>query len=136
MGGDDTEALGPQCRLKRGLHNLGTPPAHTGVMSSQPADGSVGPLSPSARNRRDRAAVTKANCPKCGGPLLPVVYGLPGIELAEAERRGELLLGGCTVFPDAPTHSCACGHLAVDGSGEDDGGDLVEGLDPGAFEDG
>jgi len=120
----------PVCSAARVLvlPNVGTPLNHDGVMPSQRADGSVDPLSSSA-TRSDRAPVTKVNCPRCGGPLLPVVYGLPGIDLAEAERRGELLLGGCTVFPDAPTHSCACGHMEVGGSGEGEGSDRVEGLD-------
>ncbi len=30
-------------------------------------------------------------CPQCGGrPIIPIVYGLPGLELFEAAERGEV----------------------------------------------
>jgi hypothetical protein len=27
------------------------------------------------------------HCPRCGGPLLPIVYGYPGIETREVEQH-------------------------------------------------
>ena len=40
-------------------------------------------------------------CAQCGSrlKLLPAAYGLPGPELIEAEKRGEVWLGGCCVGP-------------------------------------
>ena len=40
-------------------------------------------------------------CAQCGSRLkwLPAAYGLPGPELIEAEKRGEVWLGGCCVGP-------------------------------------
>jgi hypothetical protein len=50
------------------------------------------------------------HCPRCGGPMLPIVYGYPGIEMREAEQRGEIVLGGCTVDSGMPAFSCrSCG---------------------------
>jgi len=35
-------------------------------------------------------------CPDCGATrIIPVVFGLPGEELMEQSRRGEVALGGC-----------------------------------------
>jgi hypothetical protein len=39
-------------------------------------------------------------CPKCGSAAIPIVWGNPGPELAEAEARGELVLGGCIIAHD------------------------------------
>jgi len=52
------------------------------------------------------------SCPKCGSErTVPIVYGLPGPELQEAARRGEVLLGGCIVRPGQPTMACLhCKH--------------------------
>jgi len=51
-------------------------------------------------------------CPRCNSEdTVPIVYGYPGPELAEASMRGEVALGGCVVFPDAPEYTCrSCGH--------------------------
>ena len=48
----------------------------------------------------------------CGSAgVLPIVYGLPGDELAWAADRGEVVLGGCIIESDAPTRECTvCGH--------------------------
>lgn len=45
-------------------------------------------------------------CPDCGGKVLPIAYGYPGPEMWEAEQRGEIVLGGCTVDPGLPTSVC------------------------------
>ena len=39
-------------------------------------------------------------CPVCGGRGVPIVYGYPGVELAEAERRREVVIGGCLPSDD------------------------------------
>jgi hypothetical protein len=39
-----------------------------------------------------------------------IVYGLPSSEAFEAEERGEIVLGGCLIEEDEPTHACKeCG---------------------------
>ena len=50
-------------------------------------------------------------CPKCGSEqVVPIGYGLPGPEMAAMADRGEIVLGGCVIEPDAPRWSCkACG---------------------------
>ncbi|RAY16705.1 hypothetical protein DPM19_00520 [Actinomadura craniellae] len=50
------------------------------------------------------------DCPRCGTEPLPVLYGLPGPEMFEAAERGEISLGGCEVYDDAPRWRCrGCG---------------------------
>lgn len=51
-----------------------------------------------------------ARCPECGRPGIPIVYGLPGAEVFEAAEEGEVLIGGCRIAADDPTHGCAAGH--------------------------
>ena len=49
-------------------------------------------------------------CPTCGAPTTPLVYGYPGVDLWEASERGEVVLGGCLVPGDRPTRRCtSCG---------------------------
>ena len=48
---------------------------------------------------------TTRKCPKCGGDLLEIVYGMPMPELFEAAERGEVVLGGCCISNDDP-HCC------------------------------
>ncbi|MEQ8717703.1 MAG: hypothetical protein RIE08_08840 [Acidimicrobiales bacterium] len=46
-------------------------------------------------------------CPRCGSDrVVEVVYGMPGPDVAEASRRGEVALGGCCIGFDDPTHRC------------------------------
>ena len=41
-------------------------------------------------------ATTLPPCPRCGSvEAIRIVYGYPGPEMAEAEERGEIRLGGC-----------------------------------------
>lgn len=50
-------------------------------------------------------------CPKCqSGRGVPVVYGMPGPELVERARRGEVVLGGCCVQPGIEWECASCGH--------------------------
>jgi len=38
-------------------------------------------------------------CTRCGSTdVIPIVYGMPDFDLAEAEQRGEVILGGCIVI--------------------------------------
>ena len=50
-------------------------------------------------------------CPECrGNETVPIAYGMPGLDLAEAAERGELVLGGCCITGDDPRWHCnACG---------------------------
>lgn len=43
-------------------------------------------------------------CPVCGAESIPIVYGLPGLDLAAKEEAGEVVLGGCV--PDGPEWAC------------------------------
>jgi len=39
------------------------------------------------------------------------MYGMPGIEMAEADQRGEIALGGCCFDENSPDRKCLrCGH--------------------------
>ena len=51
-------------------------------------------------------------CPSCGSSkVVPIVYGMPGSELAEACERGEVELGGCVIGDCDPEWHCKrCGH--------------------------
>lgn len=51
-------------------------------------------------------------CPRCGAQnTVPIVYGYPAPATEEAARRGEIVLGGCIIGPEAPVWACpACGH--------------------------
>ena len=50
------------------------------------------------------------SCPKCGAPMVPIVYGYPGGALWDRVHRGEVALGGCVVTGFDPTHQCDAGH--------------------------
>jgi hypothetical protein len=49
---------------------------------------------------------TTTACPRCGSRSIPIVYGLPGMELFEAADRGEVALGGCVIEDGAPEWRC------------------------------
>jgi hypothetical protein len=48
-------------------------------------------------------------CPKCGQPLVPIVWGDPKPETFEAVERGEVVLGGCVGGPEPAWHCRRCG---------------------------
>ena len=50
-------------------------------------------------------------CPKCGGNVVPIVYGMPASELYEKAQRKEVVLGGCCNTEDGdPQWACIeCG---------------------------
>ena len=45
-------------------------------------------------------------CPNCGGELRKIVWGMPDITTLEAARRGEVYIGGCTLFESAAQYHC------------------------------
>lgn len=49
-------------------------------------------------------------CPTCGRESTPIVYGMPGLGLAELAERGAVILGGCVIDDGQPTHRCRAGH--------------------------
>lgn len=47
------------------------------------------------------------HCPKCGGKVTPIIYGfIADYNLFEEQKRGNVILGGCTILKDSPTHYC------------------------------
>jgi DNA-directed RNA polymerase subunit RPC12/RpoP len=51
----------------------------------------------------------KTRCPRCAtvATMVPIVFGYPSPEMAQAADRGEVALGGCMVSSEDPTHVCA-----------------------------
>ena len=47
------------------------------------------------RTQGGRVDGTDDRCPHCGGPLVPIVSGLPSTEMFLAAERDEVILGGC-----------------------------------------
>ena len=49
-------------------------------------------------------------CPRCGSTdAVRILYGYPSADMGEAERRGEIVLGGCMVWRESPDYECrAC----------------------------
>jgi hypothetical protein len=46
-------------------------------------------------------------CPVCSSPdVVPVVHGKPSSSLLEAADRGEVVLAGCVVGDEVPSHAC------------------------------
>ena len=46
-------------------------------------------------------------CPKCGGKVVKIVYGMPTPELYEQAERKEVVLGGCCIHEDGdPQWAC------------------------------
>ncbi len=58
-------------------------------------------------------------CPQCAGEAVLILYGFPTPSDGEAEKRGEIHLGGCVVDEDSPAWRCReCGHeFGDDGHG-------------------
>lgn len=49
----------------------------------------------------------KICCPFCESEeIIPIIYGLPGVELLEAAERGDVELGGCEVYYANEKHFC------------------------------
>ena len=48
-------------------------------------------------------------CPNCkSSNAVPIVYGLPGWELAKEQEQGKVVLGGCVVMGDGSDPQWAC----------------------------
>jgi hypothetical protein len=48
-----------------------------------------------------------STCPACNkAKLAPIIYGLPGSELAALEELHEIVLGGCVVTGNDPELEC------------------------------
>lgn len=56
------------------------------------------------------------SCPSCrGSDIRRIMYGLPTTETLERAKRGEVVLGGCSIFDDMPDWRCmSCGHQWFD----------------------
>jgi hypothetical protein len=51
----------------------------------------------------------KQVCPKCQSKHgVPVIFGMPDVELAARAERGEVALGGCCVEPGINWHCTSC----------------------------
>ncbi len=50
-------------------------------------------------------------CPKCGGKVVPILYGEPSHEAYEESLQGKFVLGGCCICEDSPDWECLeCHH--------------------------
>jgi hypothetical protein len=58
------------------------------------------------------------SCPTCGSPGVPILYGLPGSEAAQAADESRLVLGGC--FPQETNWACTGPEQHVWKSGDED----------------
>lgn len=45
-------------------------------------------------------------CPNCGGELRKIIWGMPDITTLEAAGRGEVYIGGCTLFEPTAQYYC------------------------------
>ena len=65
----------------------------------------------SAENAKKGSKRT-SKCPSCKSEqVIPIVYGLPGVELAGQAEEGLIALGGCCVDDNNPRWMCkACEH--------------------------
>ena len=53
---------------------------------------------------------TPRKCPECNSKLVPIVFGMPNEQGIENARKGKIILGGCCVSFNDPTHGCLhCG---------------------------
>ena len=64
-------------------------------------------------------------CPRCGSTdAIRIAYGYPGLDMAEAEERGEIRLGGCVIGPESPDFEClGCGAALPWVAADDDADD-------------
>ncbi len=55
-----------------------------------------------------RSRYRRPSCPFCGydDQVVRIVYGLPGPELIEESRQGEIALGGCRIGTDSHNWYC------------------------------
>ena len=50
----------------------------------------------------------KKKCPNCSSAefVVPIRYGMPGVEMQQKHHEGKIKLGGCMVEIDAPNWHC------------------------------
>ena len=50
----------------------------------------------------------KKKCPNCSSAksVVPIRYGMPGVEMMQKHHEGKIKLGGCSVREDAPNWHC------------------------------
>lgn len=48
------------------------------------------------------------DCPECDATALPIVHGMPTLEMKEAAERGDIVLGGCVRLPGEKSPKWAC----------------------------
>ena len=50
----------------------------------------------------------KKKCPKCSSAefVVPIRYGMPGVEMQQKHHEGKIKLGGCSMEIDAPNWHC------------------------------
>lgn len=68
------------------------------------------PQQPSPISRRSpstTAVFAGEECERCGTTGTRIVYGLPTVDTESVAQRGEIVLGGCRVEVNQPTHSCS-----------------------------
>jgi hypothetical protein len=55
----------------------------------------------------------KADCPYCGRSSLPVLWGKPSKEGEKWAQEGKVILGGCRMSTNSPSHQCSNGHSFI-----------------------
>ena len=47
-------------------------------------------------------------CPNCSSAefVVPIRYGMPGVEMMQKHHEGKIKLGGCSITEDAPKWYC------------------------------
>ena len=50
----------------------------------------------------------KKKCPNCSSAksVVPIRYGMPGVEMQQEHHEGKIKLGGCSMEIDAPNWHC------------------------------
>ena len=59
--------------------------------------------------KRTRIIEVESNpgkCPKCGGKVVPILYGEPTAQAYEEYLQGKLVLGGCCITDNDPDWEC------------------------------
>ena len=61
---------------------------------------------------RKRRRSKQPACPSCeSGDVIPIVYGMPGLELRDQADAGKVALGGCCISENDPEWHCKqCSH--------------------------
>lgn len=81
--------------------------------------------------RRDaelgRQHLVTSQCPRCGRPGVPLLFGLPMVEVQRAAEDGRLALGGCCITDgEPPNWECVHNHQWRDGSEDDNNAVILQ----------